>query len=158
VEDEVFPCGRTDDVTKPMVALGNFAKAPKMVTYTIITRTILSVCCFCTSCAINILTKFVRIIKIAIPNVGYDVAIYIKFLGASAEVIKAVTSSVMCFCLSAWHNSSPETKTPSPFLQPVVLGTVICRGLSKSLCAPDDYSTKNTQKYFKQFQSLTMIT
>jgi hypothetical protein len=29
---------------------------------------------------------------------------------------------------------------------------------SKSLCAPDDYSTKNTQKYFKQFQSFTMIT
>jgi hypothetical protein len=30
--------------------------------------------------------------------------------------------------------------------------------LSKSLCAPDDYCTKkNTQKYFKQFQSLTMI-
>jgi hypothetical protein len=29
---------------------------------------------------------------------------------------------------------------------------------SKSLCSPDDYSTKNTQKYFKQFQSLTMIT
>jgi hypothetical protein len=28
----------------------------------------------------------------------------------------------------------------------------------KSLCALDDYSTKNTQKYFKQFQSLTMIT
>jgi hypothetical protein len=31
-------------------------------------------------------------------------------------------------------------------------------GWSKSLCAPDDYSTKNTQRYFKQFQSLTMIT
>jgi hypothetical protein len=29
---------------------------------------------------------------------------------------------------------------------------------SKSLCAPDDYSTKNTQTHFKQFQSLTMIT
>jgi hypothetical protein len=29
---------------------------------------------------------------------------------------------------------------------------------SKTLCAPDDYSTKNTQKYVKQFQSLTMIT
>jgi hypothetical protein len=29
---------------------------------------------------------------------------------------------------------------------------------SKSLCAPDDYSTKNTQKCFKQFQSLIMIT
>jgi hypothetical protein len=29
---------------------------------------------------------------------------------------------------------------------------------SKSLCAPDVYSAKNTQKYFKQFQSLTMIT
>jgi hypothetical protein len=28
----------------------------------------------------------------------------------------------------------------------------------KSLCAPDGYSTKNTQNYFKQFQSLTMIT
>jgi hypothetical protein len=28
----------------------------------------------------------------------------------------------------------------------------------KWLCAPDDYSTKNTQKYFKQFKSLTMIT
>jgi hypothetical protein len=25
---------------------------------------------------------------------------------------------------------------------------------SKTLCAPDDYSTKNTQKYFKHFQSL----
>jgi hypothetical protein len=32
------------------------------------------------------------------------------------------------------------------------------RVIKKSLCAPDDYSTKNTQKYFKQFQSLTMIT
>jgi hypothetical protein len=31
-------------------------------------------------------------------------------------------------------------------------------GWSKSLCVPDNYSTKNTQKYFKQFQSLTMIT
>jgi hypothetical protein len=29
-------------------------------------------------------------------------------------------------------------------------------GWSKNLCAPDDYS-KNTQKYFKQFQTLTMI-
>jgi hypothetical protein len=28
----------------------------------------------------------------------------------------------------------------------------------KRLCAPDDYSTKNPQIYFKQFQSLTMIT
>jgi hypothetical protein len=28
----------------------------------------------------------------------------------------------------------------------------------KSLCAPDDYSTKNRQKYYKQFQSLTMLT
>jgi hypothetical protein len=26
------------------------------------------------------------------------------------------------------------------------------------ICAPDDYSRKNTQKYFKQFQSLIMIT
>jgi hypothetical protein len=26
-------------------------------------------------------------------------------------------------------------------------------GRSQSLCAHDDYSTKNTQKYFKQFQS-----
>jgi hypothetical protein len=33
-----------------------------------------------------------------------------------------------------------------------------CTVWSKSLCAPDDYSTKNTQKYFKQFQSLIMIT
>jgi hypothetical protein len=32
------------------------------------------------------------------------------------------------------------------------------RGWSKRLCTPDDYSTKYTQKYFKQFQSLTMIT
>jgi hypothetical protein len=31
-------------------------------------------------------------------------------------------------------------------------------GWSKSLCAPDDYSKKNTQKCFKQFQSLIMIT
>jgi hypothetical protein len=31
-------------------------------------------------------------------------------------------------------------------------------GWSKSICAPDDYSTKkNMQKYFKQFQSLIMI-
>jgi predicted nucleic acid binding AN1-type Zn finger protein len=29
---------------------------------------------------------------------------------------------------------------------------------SKSPCAYDDYITKNTQHYFKQFQSLTMIT
>jgi hypothetical protein len=28
----------------------------------------------------------------------------------------------------------------------------------KSLCGTDDYSAKNTQKYFKQFQSLIMIT
>jgi hypothetical protein len=34
----------------------------------------------------------------------------------------------------------------------------VSTGWSKSLCAPDDYSTKNTQKYFKQFQSFTMIT
>jgi hypothetical protein len=26
-------------------------------------------------------------------------------------------------------------------------------GWSKNLCSPDDYSTKNNQKYFKQFQS-----
>jgi hypothetical protein len=31
-------------------------------------------------------------------------------------------------------------------------------GWSKSLCASDDYSTNNTQKYIKQSQSLTMIT
>jgi hypothetical protein len=31
-------------------------------------------------------------------------------------------------------------------------------GWSKILCASDDYRTKNTQKYFKQFQSLTMTT
>jgi hypothetical protein len=30
-------------------------------------------------------------------------------------------------------------------------------GRSKSLCAPDDYSTKHTQKYFKHFQSLILI-
>jgi hypothetical protein len=29
---------------------------------------------------------------------------------------------------------------------------------TKSLCAPDDYSKKNMQKNFKQFQSRTMIT
>jgi hypothetical protein len=29
---------------------------------------------------------------------------------------------------------------------------------SKILCALDDYSTKNTQKYFKHLQSLSMIT
>jgi hypothetical protein len=28
----------------------------------------------------------------------------------------------------------------------------------QKVSAPDDYSTKNTQKYFKQFQSLTMVT
>jgi hypothetical protein len=28
---------------------------------------------------------------------------------------------------------------------------------SKTLCTPADYSTKNTQIYFKQFQSLTMV-
>jgi hypothetical protein len=31
-------------------------------------------------------------------------------------------------------------------------------GWSKGFCASDDYSIKNPQKYFKQFQSLTMIT
>jgi hypothetical protein len=31
-------------------------------------------------------------------------------------------------------------------------------GWSKRLCTPANYSTKNMQKYFKQFQSLTMIT
>jgi hypothetical protein len=31
-------------------------------------------------------------------------------------------------------------------------------GWSKSLCTSDDYSTKHKQKYFKQFQLLTMIT
>jgi hypothetical protein len=36
--------------------------------------------------------------------------------------------------------------------------TYIYTGWSKRLCAPDDYSTKNTQKYFIPFQSLTMIT
>jgi hypothetical protein len=35
---------------------------------------------------------------------------------------------------------------------------MVNREIKKSLCAPDDYSTKKTQKYFKQFQSLTMIT
>jgi hypothetical protein len=35
---------------------------------------------------------------------------------------------------------------------------MIIQGDQKSLCAPGDYSTKDTQKYFKQFQSLTMIT
>jgi hypothetical protein len=34
----------------------------------------------------------------------------------------------------------------------------IIHGVIISLGAPDDYSTKNTQKYFKQFQSLTVIT
>jgi hypothetical protein len=29
---------------------------------------------------------------------------------------------------------------------------------SKSLCEPDDCSIKNTRKYFKTFQSLTVIT
>jgi hypothetical protein len=28
----------------------------------------------------------------------------------------------------------------------------------QNVCTPDDYRTKNTQKYFKQLQSLTMIT
>jgi hypothetical protein len=31
-------------------------------------------------------------------------------------------------------------------------------GCSKSLCTPDDYITKNKRNYFKQFQSLIMIT
>jgi hypothetical protein len=31
-------------------------------------------------------------------------------------------------------------------------------GRLKSLCAPDDYSTKNTQKCYTPFQSVTMIT
>jgi hypothetical protein len=35
-------------------------------------------------------------------------------------------------------------------------GAITC--LSKRLCATDDYGTINTQKYFKQLQSLTMIT
>jgi hypothetical protein len=39
-----------------------------------------------------------------------------------------------------------------------LVGTTEYTEQSKILSAPDDYSTKNTQKYFKQFQSLNMIT
>jgi hypothetical protein len=40
------------------------------------------------------------------------------------------------------------------------VNTVMCQlyRVIKSLFAPDGYSTNNPQKYFKQFQSLTMIT
>jgi hypothetical protein len=34
----------------------------------------------------------------------------------------------------------------------------LCMPFSKSLRAPDVYSTKNMQKYFEHFQLLTMIT
>jgi hypothetical protein len=34
---------------------------------------------------------------------------------------------------------------------------IVLQGDQK-VCALDDHSTRNTQKYFKQFQSLTMIT
>jgi hypothetical protein len=37
-----------------------------------------------------------------------------------------------------------------PAVHESVTGTTGC---SKSLCAPDDYSTKNTQKYLRHFQS-----
>jgi hypothetical protein len=38
-----------------------------------------------------------------------------------------------------------------------ILDILLYTGRSKSLCAPDDYSTKNTQKYFKQFQSIRNV-
>jgi len=54
--------------------------------YIITIRTILPEC-FCIRHVLQkILMKFVRVIKIAVLNVGYDVAIYSKFLGAFAEV------------------------------------------------------------------------
>jgi hypothetical protein len=33
----------------------------------------------------------------------------------------------------------------------------IFTGWAESFCAPDNYSTKNTQNYFDHFQSLTVI-
>jgi hypothetical protein len=60
--------------------------------------------------------------------------------------------------------------TSSVLLVLCVLGGAVCGPVDKiavqlvivkgdqKVYAPDDYSTKNTQKYFKQFQSLTIIT
>jgi hypothetical protein len=48
--------------------------------------------------------------------------------------------------------------TSAHFSSESIVVTDTSTGRSKSLCAPDDYSIKNKQKYFKEFQSLTMIT
>jgi hypothetical protein len=41
---------------------------------------------------------------------------------------------------------------------PVAVHPEDIQGDKKSVCARDDYGIKHTQKYSKQFQSLTMIT
>jgi hypothetical protein len=46
----------------------------------------------------------------------------------------------------------------TPIRSSSVLIKIYSTWQSKRVCAPDDYSTKNTQNYFKQFQALTMIT
>jgi hypothetical protein len=78
-------------------------------------------------------------------------------------------------CVSWWHHTGTHpwaTAGMLPCLGPVP-GDTLClqhtvlgvthtflnyTGWTKSLCAPDDYSTKTSKKYFKLFQSLTMIT
>jgi hypothetical protein len=57
-------------------------------------------------------------------------------------------------------NFCSVTQQILPSFKPYIPDNVRYTGWSKCLCAPDDYSTKkkNKQKYFIQFQSLTMIT
>jgi hypothetical protein len=55
---------------------------------------------------------------------------------------------------------SYQKKALVKYFKLILLKTAIIghTGWSKNLRTLDDYSTRNTQKYFKQFQSLTMIT
>jgi hypothetical protein len=55
-----------------------------------------------------------------------------------------------------WQDDKSGLITTATTLQ-IFYNKNVHTGWSKSLCAPDDYSTKNMQKYFKQFQALTMI-
>jgi hypothetical protein len=49
-------------------------------------------------------------------------------------------------------------RTPLTFWRNLLTSSQNNTVWSKSLCAPDYYSANNTQKYFKQFQPLSMIT
>ena len=56
--------------------------------------------------------KICKNYKIAIHNVGYDVAIYSEFLGALAEVWKAATSTVMSVCLHGTTRLRKQNTSP----------------------------------------------